>query len=296
VSGARDLRYRAEAWAVRILLRGLSALPAGPAIAFASGVGRLSFLLWRSRRRVAVENITAAGICPDAESVERTALESFRTFTLMVVESFLLRRRFTPENWRNHITFHSSEETRRLLETPGQSLLLSSAHIGNWEAGIHAGSLMRPLVLVHRPLSNPHLQRVVFEERAGNNVSLLSSLDPDPFRFIEALSQGSIVALMTDQHAVNHRVHVQFFGRPAWTTKTLAMMHLSTRVPLISVFCIRTGPLQYDVHCSDPVRMKRSGDRDQDAQDLTQLLTGEVEKIARRFPAQYMWGHRRWKP
>ncbi len=67
-------------------------------------------------------------------------------------------------------------------------------------------------------------------------------------------------------------------------------------MPLVSAFCIRTGPLRYEVHLTGPLQFKRTGDRVEDARQITQTLTDEVEKIARRFPGQYMWGHRRWKP
>jgi KDO2-lipid IV(A) lauroyltransferase len=296
VNSARDLRYRLEAAAVRSLMRAVSVLPTGPAIGWGNALGWLAFRLWTSRRRIAIDNLVAAGVCADKPSASRIALESFRTFTVMLIEAMILRCRFTRETWAQHVTLQGSQSARKLLETPGQALLLASAHIGNWEAGIHIASLIRPVVMVHRPLSNPYLQKVAYEERAGDNVSLLSSLDPDPFRFLEVLAAGKIVALMTDQHAATHRTRVNFFGRPAWTTETVAMMHLYTRVPLISAFCIRTGPLQYEVHLTEPLRFKRTGNRAEDARQITQMLTDEVETIARRFPGQYMWGHRRWKP
>lgn len=296
MSVTRDWRYRLEAVAARALLRALSALPPGIAIALGNGAGSLSFRLWRKRRQIAIQNILNAGLCSTPSEAAGMARASFRTFTVMLVESFILRRRFTTENWRDHVTLCGSKESRQLLETPGQPLLMSSAHLGSWEAGVHVGSLIRPVALVHRPLSNPYLQKVAYEERAGNNVSLLSSLEPSPFRFLQALNSGKIVGLMTDQHASKHRVRVSFFGQPAWTTKTIAMMHLSTRVPLISAFCIRTGPLRYEIHFTDPVQIKRSGDREKDAHDLTQQLTTEIENMARQYPTQYMWGHRRWKP
>ena len=73
------------------------------------------------------------------------------------------------------------------------------------------------------------------------------------------------------------------------------MMHLTTRAPLVVACAIRTGPLQYEVHTAGPVECPRTGDRETDAQQITQALTQEIETIVRRYPGQYMWGHRRWK-
>jgi KDO2-lipid IV(A) lauroyltransferase len=292
----RDLRYRFEAWAVRALLGAFSLLPLTFLLMFAHALGWLGFWLWPSRRRIAIDNLMAAGLCPDKASASCLAQEAFRNFVVMLAESFVLRRRFTRENWQQFVTLRWSETTRALVERSGQGLILASAHIGNWEAGIHAGSMIRPVVLVHRPLSNPYLREVALNERDGHNVTLLSSLDHEPFRFLEALSEGQILALMTDQHAGDQRVRVNFFGRPAWTTKTVAMLHLTTRVPLVSAFCLRTGPLRYEIQFTNPVECPRTGDRERDALHITQLLTDEVEKVARQFPGQYMWGHRRWKP
>jgi len=194
------------------------------------------------------------------------------------------------------VKFHGPEDARRLIEDPKRGFLLISAHIGNWETAVRVASMIRPVLAVHRPLSNPYLQELTYGNRTGSNLRVLSSLDHDPFRFLDALARGEMLGLMIDQHAGDQRVRVNFFGRPAWTTKSVAMLHLLARVPLLCGFCIRTGPMRYEVHVSGPFQFKRSGDREHDAVEITQRLTDEIEKIARQFPGQYMWGHRRWKP
>jgi len=101
---------------------------------------------------------------------------------------------------------------------------------------------------------------------------------------------------MIDQHATEGRVQVDFFGRPAWTTKAAALLHFTTRAPLVLACAVRTGPLKYEIQAVGPVKIPRTGDRERDARELTQALTREVEHFARRYPEQYLWGHRRWKP
>ncbi len=271
-------------------------LPLSVLIAVARAAGWLVFRLWGERRRVALANLRLAGMASDDAAARTTALEAFQTFCLMVMESVIALRRVTPDNWREFVTMRWSDEVRELVETPGQGLIVASAHIGNWEVAARAASMVRPLVYVHRPLSNPYLQKLTFGGRSSVNLRVVSSLDRDPFRFLEMLARGEVLALMVDQHAGDQRIQVQFFGRPAWTTKSVAMLQLLTRVPLIMAFAIRTGPLRYEVHFAGPFRFHRTGDRERDAFEITQTLTREVEAIVRQFPNQYMWGHRRWKP
>ena len=282
----------AAAWA---LLWVLAVLPPRFTLAMASALARLVFVLWRSRRRIAINNLLQSRLCDTPEDASRLALESFRSFTLTVVETILLRRRLTAQNWRAFVTLKLSPDAEKLLHQPGRGLLVASAHIGNWEVAARAVSMIKPMCVVYRPFNNPYLNRASHAARSGEHLHFLSRLEADPMRFIQALAKGEIVALMIDQHVVSGRVRVEFFGRPAWTTKAAAMLHLTTRAPLVAAFAIRTRPLQYAIHAVGPVICERSGDREKDALKITQELTREIEAVVRRFPEQYLWGHRRWK-
>jgi Kdo2-lipid IVA lauroyltransferase/acyltransferase len=263
-------------------------------IAAAEVGARAAFLVWRGRRRLAIDNILRAGVRRDVRGARRLALASFRAFALMVGESIALRG-LTADQWSRHVQFDLSPEVEKLLHTPGVGLLVASAHIGNWEVAARAASLIKPVCAVYRPFNSSWLDRAALGVRSAENLRLVSRRESDSMRFIRTLAGGEIVALMIDQHASKGRVEVEFFGRPAWTTKAPAMLHLTTRAPLLVAWAIRTGPLRYVVQAVGPVEVSRTGDREKDAQALTQALTDVVERVARQYPEQYLWGHRRWK-
>ena len=287
--------YITEATFARLFF-GLVGLVPLPFVLAAAEIGaRLAFLLWRKRRAVAIENLLKSGICADDKSARRMALASFRSFTLMVAESVAARRRFHAGNSSQFVTFKFTPEAERLLREPGRGLLIVSGHLGNWEVAARATSLLKPLCVIYRPFNNPWLDRVIHTRRTGENLRLVSRLDHEPMKFIQALAGGEVVALMIDQHASKTRVLVDFFGRPAWTTRSVAMLHLATRAPIVVACAVRTGPLKYEVHGLGPIAVQRTGDREQDCLNITQSVTTEIEKMARAYPDQYMWGHRRWK-
>lgn len=291
----KRLGQKLVAQLARVLLALLGILPLPLLLGLAQVAAWLAFRLWGRRRRLAMENLLQCGVAADAREAFRIAERSFHSFVLMVLESLLVRQRITPENWREFVTLKLSPEAELALADKKQGLIVASAHLGNWEVAARAVSMLKPMMVVYRPFNNPELDRVVHAGRSGTNLRLVSRNERSPMRFIQALAQGDILALMIDQHVSDGRVQVDFFGRKAWTTKSVAMLHFTSRAPLLLAVAIRTGPLRYEVHAVGPIQAPRTGDRERDALEITQALTREIEGFARRYPEQYMWGHRRWK-
>jgi Kdo2-lipid IVA lauroyltransferase/acyltransferase len=290
------LYYLAEYAAAQTLLQAIALLPLRPVLGVAEMAARVSFLLLRRRRRIAIENILGAGICARERDARRIALAAFRTFFVMLAEANIARQRFTARNWADHVTLRITGEAEAALRAPGQGLLVATAHFGNWEVMARGVSMIKPVCAVYRPFKNPYLDELVSANRSGANLRFVSrKLTESPTRLIRALAAGEILAIMMDQHAAKGRVLVDFFGRKAWTTKSVAMLHLTVRCPLLLAFALRTGPLRYEVHAIGPIEHERTGDRERDVRALTQRLTQAIEAFARAHPEQYMWGHRRWK-
>lgn len=291
---ARRLWHAFEFAAARVALGGLAAVPPRATL----WVGRLGadivFFCARGRRRVTIDNIRRSGIARDDRDATRIAREAFRSVAATVVETLVLRNRITPENVDRHVRFVVPDEVRALLEDPTRGMLVATAHVGNWDVMARAAALRKRVCAVYKPFKNPLLDRWLRTGRSAAGLRLVTKYDHDPLRLVRALRAGEMLAIMMDQHA-SRGVVVDYFGRKARTTPSVAMLHLVTRTPLVLAWAVRTGPLRYEVHAKPPIRAERTGDRDRDVLALTQRLTREIEDIARRWPEQYMWGHRRWK-
>ena len=112
-----------------------------------------------------------------------------------------------------------------------------SGHFGNWErVAFLQAARGRPLVMVARPLDNPHLERLLaaVREATGNHVVHKRSAIKET---VKALKQGSPVAFVIDQDFPEAEPHfVPFFGKLASTTPALGTIVARMRVPVLPVF------------------------------------------------------------
>ena len=280
---------------LRLAVALADALPTGAALAAARGVGLAAWALLPGRRRTAIDNVTRAGVASSPDEARRIARESFESFAMLLVESLKASKLLTPETQNAHVRFEVPPETMALFEKPGQPVILASAHLGNWELSGHLISFVKPLVAVARTLDNPYAQRFLVRRNPRRRITIVPKHTRDRLALVRPLREGKLLGLICDQHATSGGVVVPFFGRPAKTVASPARLHLATGAPIVFGVCYRTGPMQFLMAASEPLRYEPTGDREADVLAITRMVAETTERFVRRFPEQYLWSHRRWR-
>jgi len=247
------------------------------------------------RRRIARENILKSGITSSEKEAGRIARESFRHFAILVVESLKTGKVFNENNWRERVEMDIHPAAMDVFKTEGRSVILISGHLGNWEVAAQLISYMKPVTGITRDMDNPYTNQLMKERKPRNRFRLTPKNDAGMDRLLAVLKNGEILALMIDQHANERGMQVNFFGRPAWTHVSPAMLHLVTKAPLCFGYCIRKGPMSYKLKAIAPISFKATGNRNSDVKTILDKLTAELETAIRENPEQYLWAHRRWK-
>ncbi|MCE2559891.1 MAG: hypothetical protein J4F98_15180 [Acidobacteria bacterium] len=280
-----------EYWAARLALFGVDLLPPAAASRWAGWLGSLWWTADRPRRRVAISNILRAGVAGDpaeARAIGRAATRHMGTVLVESLKSALVLD--DPDRVRVRIP----DDVQAVLEDPDQGLIVVSGHFGNWELAGQWLSRYKPVAGISRPMNNPRVQELALSRRPRHGFRMIPKYDPDPGRFIKLLGDGEILALLVDQHA-RQGLDVPFFGHPAKTHTTAAMLHLVTRAPMCFATCRRAAPMTFDLTLSPLIERQRSGDRSADVEAILLALNGLLEEAIRRDPDQYLWGHRRWR-
>jgi KDO2-lipid IV(A) lauroyltransferase len=112
---------------------------------------------------------------------------------------------------------------------------------------------------------------------------------------LRALGRGEGVAFVPDQDARRDGIFVPFFGRPASTTPTLALMALRTGAAVVPTFSVPAGDGSWLVVYEPEVEVAPTADREADVHRITAECTAIIERWIRRRPELWLWMHRRWK-
>lgn len=280
-------------------------LPVRASVALASGIARV-IVNWLpkklSRYQIAAANLRLAfGEDLSDERVHQIILGMWTHLFRMICEMVQLPSQFRLETCAEILRFEDRNECVQAL-LADRPVLLLGGHFGNWEISLHTfGEFGFPMGVVARDLDNPWLHRWFqrYRESTGHRVISKSGAGGE---LAERLAAGGMVSLLCDQDAGRSGVFVDFFGRPASTFKSIALLALqfdaliivggAWRLPEAEQrgakwvrFCVTTQDI------IDP----RSFQMANAVEVITQRFTSALEALIRRAPEQYFWVHRRWK-
>lgn len=290
----KRLRHLLEYALARGAIALLDALSPPAATRLAEFVGSLWYALAGRRRRVAIDNIRSAGIA-DGTAAEAIARASFRHLAVVAVETLKAPRIITDANWRSHAALVGDPAVIDALCDPSRPSILAAAHLGNWEVGAMILSFVKPFAGIARRMNNPYVDHLLQSRTSRTRFQVIAKQDVAPADLAGALRKGANLAFMIDQRAHKRGREIPFFGRAARTHCGIALVHLTSGVPIYFGYGIRTGPLRYEIHLEGPMNFPRTGDKDRDIVTVVSALNARLEAAIRRHPGQYMWLHRRWK-
>ena len=102
--------------------------------------------------------------------------------------------------------------------------------------------------------------------------------------------------MVGDQDAGPRGLFVDFFGRPASTFKSIALLSLNYQAPIFVFGAARVGePMRYRVYLEDLILPEDYASHPDAPRAITERYTRALERLVRRHPEQYFWLHRRWK-
>ncbi len=272
---------------------------AQPATLRVALAGRLLYRFAPFRRRVIMDNLQRVyGQTQDAAQIEDLAKAHYGHLWKLAGE--FLRFRWLSREQKLALVRIENLDVFVDAYMQGKGVLLLTGHFGNWEvatvAGIGGFPHMRGRFhFVRRALKPDWFDRVVTRrfERAGFGVfPKRGSLDA----MLAALGRGDAIVFAFDQHASPpDGIDVDFFGTPAWTFKSLAIIALATGAPVVPATSWREADGRHVLRFEPPIPAVEHANTGEAIRATTRAYNAALERLVLRRPEQWYWVHRRWK-
>lgn len=287
---ARDLLLTVP---VVLIALPLWALPWPLAARLGRFYGRVAGAGWPRARRVAMINLRRAFGLERAPARRFTA-EVFAHLGESIADGLqCARRRSAALDSLYRVEDPALAE--RLLADPRPKVFVM-AHLGSWElaAAVVARRFGERGAAIARRVDNPFLDALVKRvrlERPGQWIEKRGATG----EALARLRAGASVALLLDENGGRRGIFVDFFGRPASTHRSAALLALLGGAQLVAGALVRDGASGTRLFLLAEVEPLEQLSGEVAVRDLTQRVTAVLEGWIRRYPKQWRWIHWRWR-
>jgi heptosyltransferase-2 len=256
---------------------------------FGQAAGAIAYVLLRSYRRLACENIRIAFPDWSTREVERCARRHFTDLGANLVCSLVLMGK-SPETVRKYLDLTNLERIQERMNRVGKLVWVVN-HIGNWELTVYTARIVRPGThgVVYRALPNRFIDAHVRRIRESTGLKLIER-QRGLAQCTNLLKNGGMVAVLVDQHAGDKGIWIPFFDRLASTTPLPAILAKKTDAHLFPVAICTIGPARWRLEVGEFIPQQRSS-----TEELTHRINRTLESLIIRKPSDWFWVHQRWK-
>lgn len=267
-------------------------------IKLADVLGWLAYKVFKIRRKTIDQQLRMAfGKEKSDAEIQRIACKSLQN-TVMTFFEFL-QPRLLDNRGKVFEEEEGFDENIRPFLIAGKNAIVSTGHIGNWEAmGILGRRENVKLAAVAKAMHNPLVNEEIVSSRKDMGLQVLQ-VKSSMKSIVDAFRKNSWVAFVGDQDARRRGIFIDFFNTPASTATGTAYFSLKMGVPIVPVYCIRMTDKRRSLKliCLEPI-WPQTVEKDQEEEEilrLTRLHTEALEKVVRKYPENYFWLHQRWK-
>ncbi len=261
-------------------------LPLGYFLAGCAGTA--VFFLSPGHRRIIDDNLRhIPGVGPDRGKRRRLVRNVLKTMAgnyvdLTRLTDFKLedlKGKVRVEGWQNLID----------AVTSGRGTVAISAHLGNFDAGVHFVALhgIEMCILVEAFDSSPFLRNIA-QLRGGGRCRLLPVTARAMREGLQILRQGGTVIVLSDRDVQGNGLKTKFFGAETTLPTGAVSMALRTGASILPVFCAREPGGRSVLYIEPALEPVNTGNRDDSLRANLEMVVAVMERYIRRHPDQWV--------
>ncbi len=178
----------------------------------------------------------------------------------------------------------------------GKGVIFLTCHLGAFDLQITNMSLrgLKPNI-IGTALKDERLNEMLVQYRNAHGAIAIER-GKETLRLIKALKTGGSIAILIDQDTNVKSCFVDFFGMKAATPVGAAILALKTGAAVVPtyIYLADDDGMQH-MHVLPEIPLVNTGEEEKDVVTNTQNYTRFIEEQIRKYPAQWVWMHERWK-
>ena len=259
------------------------------------GVARLAYLVDIKHRRIAKVNLDLAYENSLSDEEKKSIIKKCYENMAFNLADFVENQGISKDRLLLKVEFKNSKIVED-AKKDGKPIIFMTAHYGNWELlALAIAAKFGSLSIVGRPLDSKVMDEILKRNREQFDIELIpkkGAMRP----LIKALKDGRFVGLLVDQNTTDSEgVLIDFFGKKARHTPAVAILAKRMNAIIIPTFIQTDDHTIYTISFYTPLKMKDSGNKDQEILENVQAQANITEQIIRQKPNEWFWFHRRWK-
>ncbi len=274
------------------MIKLLSRLPWAALYAFSAFLYLLAYYVARHREHVIQEQLEK--VFPTASAAERTVIHKqfLKNFCDVLIE-VLKSVSMSEDQMRARMRVTNIELARGFLDA-GQSIMLITSHLCNWEWLLHGVTLQLgyPVDAAYKPLHDQWGDRLMLwvRSRFGARLIPAKQLLADVIR---RRATVRAVAVNADQApmSTDQRYWTRFLGQDTAFYVGAEQIARATRLPILYVRVHRVQRSHYEVEFATLWDGKEAAG----PHELTERYARACEVDVLKSPADWLWSYRRWR-
>ncbi|KAB1858032.1 lysophospholipid acyltransferase family protein [Acinetobacter tandoii] len=197
------------------------------------------------------------------------------------------------ENQKNISRIHSITGEQYLHDALAEKkgVVLIVPHFGTWEVMNAWVAQFTEMTILYKPVKNPAADNFVRSARSREQANLVPTDETGVRQIFKALKQGGTTVILPDHTPNVGGELVPMFGLPLESSNLSAKLIQKTKAKALLLYAIRNDAHGFDMHIEPISDEIYHGS----ANDGTEVIHHEIEKLIQRFPEHYHWSYKRFK-
>ena len=182
----------------------------------------------------------------------------------------------------------------RALEC-GKGVIILAAHLGNYSVvGQYPATIGIRSAIIAERVQPPGLFNYMVRLRSAAGIEILPPGREAIPPILRLLRANGVLMVAGDRDVSGQGVEVDFFGQPASLPAGPAILAMRTGAALIPTYTIRTSTRHSVVYIEEPLKLRRSRDREADLRHNVQIIARTLERMIVTDPTQWAVLQRVW--